>query len=107
MISKHCLNETPSREFFPGFHGKMFHTESMTLAYWHIDADSKIHLHSHPHEQVVNMISGTFYLELDGKPFTLTSGDVLIIPRNLPHQGHAVTDCQILDIFQPVREDYR
>ena len=90
----------------PGFNGKFVHTDNMTLAYWDITAGAKLPEHSHHHEQVVNVLSGEFVLTLDGAPTHLKAGDVLVIPRNASHRGEAITDCQILDVFQPVREDY-
>ena len=37
----------------------------------------------------------------------LTPGTVALIPSGVRHSGRAVTDCQLLDVFHPVREDYR
>ena len=34
-------------------------------------------------------------------------GLVGTVPSNARHSGRALTDCRILDAFQPVREDYR
>jgi quercetin dioxygenase-like cupin family protein len=36
----------------------------------------------------------------------LTAGQVLIIPSNVVHSGQALTPCKVLDVFNPVREDY-
>ena len=101
------LDTVEEREIAPGFHGKMIHSESMTMAYWRIEKDSRLPEHSHPHEQVVNMLSGQFELILDGTSHHLTSGDVLVIPSNVPHSGFATGDAQILDVFSPPRDDYR
>jgi hypothetical protein len=29
------------------------------------------------------------------------------VPPNVTHSGHAVTECRIIDVFHPVRDDYR
>jgi len=63
--------------------------------------------HAHHHEQVVNMLEGEFELVVDGTPHRLKPGDVLAIPGNAPHSGRAITRCRILDVFWPIREDYR
>lgn len=96
-----------SREIMPGYHGRLVHTERTTHAYWEIDEGAPVPEHHHPHEQVVNMLDGTFELVVDGTPHRLEAGDVLVIPPDVPHSGHAVTACRILDVFAPVREEYR
>ena len=32
---------------------------------------------------------------------------VLVIPGDVPHSGRSHTHCKILDVFSPVREEYR
>ena len=91
----------------PGFRGRFIHSEHTTHAYWDIDAEAVLPEHSHPHEQIVNVLEGTFELILDGEPHVLDAGDVLVIPGGVPHAGRAHTACRILDVFSPVREDYR
>jgi quercetin dioxygenase-like cupin family protein len=104
---KYCLEVIPVREVFPGFRGQFLHSENMTLAYWSIDADSILPAHSHHHEQVVNMLEGELELVADGIAHTLRAGDVFMIPGNVVHSGRALTSCKVLDVFSPVREDYR
>jgi quercetin dioxygenase-like cupin family protein len=104
---KSNLKNIARREFLPGFHGKMIHTDRMTLAYWDIKADSSLPKHHHHHEQVVNMLEGEFEITLNGIPHHLYPGDILPIPSNVPHSGRAITDCKILDVFTPAREDYQ
>jgi len=35
----------------------------------------------------------------------LESGVVAVIPPDAKHYGRAITDCLIIDIFYPIRED--
>ncbi|MFT5302323.1 MAG: quercetin dioxygenase-like cupin family protein [Mariniblastus sp.] len=101
------LADVDVQEILPGFAARFVHSESMTFAYWTIQDSAELPLHSHHHEQVVNLLEGEFELTLSGVPHHLRTGDVLIIPRNAPHSGRAITACKILDVFEPVREDYR
>jgi quercetin dioxygenase-like cupin family protein len=96
-----------ARDIRPGYHGRFVHTEHTTHAYWEIDAGSPLEEHAHPHEQIVNLLEGSYELIMNGQSHLLGPGDVLVIPGDVPHAGLAHTDCRILDVFSPVREDYR
>ena len=101
------LQKVKPREVFPGFFGRFIHTETMTFAYWEIVKGSTVPIHSHMHEQVVNMLEGKFELIIDGNPTVLSPGMVAAIPSHSVHSGTALTSCKILDVFFPVREDYK
>ena len=101
------LADTNELEPVPGCKVRFVHSDHMTLAYWNIAAGAGVPEHSHPHEQIVNVLEGEFELVLAGKPYVLSPGRVLVIPSDVPHSGRATTDCRILDAFHPVREDYR
>ena len=101
------LADLEEREMIPGYRARFVHTEHMTLAYWTIRAGSPLPEHSHPHEQVVNLLEGEFEFNLAGEIQRLSPGMVVVITSNLPHSGKAITDCRILDVFYPVRDDYR
>lgn len=101
------LDKINAKEVVPGFKVKVVHSEHMTLTYWDIKAGSSLPEHSHPNEQVTNMIEGEFELTIDGESKILKPNSVVIIPSNANHSGTAVTDCRIIDVFYPIREDYR
>jgi len=104
---KLTLTDIPTFEITRGFTARMFHTEGMTVAYVDVEAGAELPEHAHFHEQVSNMLEGEFEFVLGGEKMTLRPGDCLVIPSNVPHSGRALTACRILDVFQPVREDFR
>jgi quercetin dioxygenase-like cupin family protein len=101
------LDHCESREVIPGYNAVFLHSENLTLAYWTITAGAEMPEHSHEHEQIANLLEGEFELEVDGEKQFLRPGMVALIPSEAPHSGRAVSDCRILDVFHPVREDYR
>ncbi len=105
-MAQHKLSDIEVQEIFPGFKGKMIHSDKMTLAYWNIDNGCILPLHSHPHEQVVNMLEGKLEMTIGNETMVLEKGDCYVIPSNVEHEGKALTDCYVLDVFSPVREDY-
>ena len=101
------LDQVNAKEIVPGFRAAFVHTESMTFAYWTIEAGSTLPEHQHMHEQVSNVIEGEFDLTLEGETKRLDTGTIAVIPSNAAHGGTAITDCRVLDVFYPVREEYK
>jgi len=101
------LKDTNQKEIVPGFSAKFVHSENMTFAYWDIEAGSELPEHSHPHEQVLTVIKGKLVLTIEGKTQILEPGSVAVIPANAKHSGKAITECRCIDVFYPVREDFR
>lgn len=97
----------PEREVVPGYRARFLHGEGMTVAYWTVKAGATLPEHSHVHEQIAHVLSGEFELVVAGEPRILTPGTVALVPSGVRHSGRAVTDCELLDVFHPVREDYR
>jgi quercetin dioxygenase-like cupin family protein len=62
--------------------------------------------HSHPHEQLVYIVSGHLSFQHPGGVFDAKAGDSFLVPGNVEHQASAVEDSEVLDIFTPYREDY-
>jgi quercetin dioxygenase-like cupin family protein len=62
--------------------------------------------HSHHNEQVTYVFEGALQFTIDGKTITVGPGEVLCIPRNMPHEALALVDTVELDIFNPPRADW-
>ncbi len=61
--------------------------------------------HSHPHEQIGYIVSGSFELELNGHKEILKAGDTYYVPPNTEHGVVALEDSVVFDAFTPHRED--
>jgi quercetin dioxygenase-like cupin family protein len=101
------LNQIADREVVLGFHGKFVHSEQVTVAFWDIEAGATLPEHSHVHEQITSVLSGRFELTVQGETRILDPGHVAVIPSHAVHGGRALTVCRIIDVFEPVRDDYR
>ena len=64
--------------------------------------------HSHPHEQMGMLLEGELTFIIGGERHTLTPGDMWRIPGNVEHSAiGGDTPVKALDVFHPIREDYR
>jgi quercetin dioxygenase-like cupin family protein len=80
----------------------------MMMSLVDIEPHAVVEEHSHPHEQVGMVLEGQAVFIVGGEAKTLRAGDMYRIPGNVPHKviGQE-TPLKALDIFYPVREDYR
>ncbi len=106
MIDQRILDIEP-REIVKGYKARFLHTDTMTIAFWEVEPGSELPMHNHIHEQVSQILEGEFEMTIGGVTKIHKPGSVLVIPSNVPHCGKAITACKILDIFNPVREDYK
>jgi len=101
------LAKSKTREPMPGFRGRFVHSEHMSFVHWTLEAGTPLPEHAHPHEQVASFLEGEFELTIGGETRVLGPGTMAIIPSHALHSGRALTACRIIDVFYPIREDYR
>lgn len=69
---------------------------------------SVVPLHSHPHEQLGLVLRGMQALVVDGVAHELGPMEGYVLPGGVEHSAYCGPDgALVLDVFQPVREDYR
>jgi quercetin dioxygenase-like cupin family protein len=64
-------------------------------------------MHKHPHEQTGYLVSGHIILTIDGTPHDMRPGDGWCIPGNIEHGAEIIEDSVAIEVFSPVREDYK
>ena len=101
------LDELPELQISEGILGRAVTAGSVTVFYAHLAAGALLPEHSHHNEQVVNVVEGELELTVDGTTYNLVPGKVMVLPPNTVHSGRALSDCRVLDVFHPVREDFR
>lgn len=103
----HRFNDITTKEIAPGFFSKLIHTETNTINFIAVKAGCSVPRHRHINEQCSFAIEGKFELTVNYIPQILEPGLFAIIPPNVWHSGIAITDCKLIDIFSPAREDYK
>lgn len=102
------LASLPVKEIFGGtIRGYYAHLDKMTVGEVVLQANTTVPMHNHPHEQVTYVIEGRFEFTVGTETRILEPGVAALIPGGVMHGGKTLTDCRVLDIFVPVREEYR
>lgn len=101
------LKDVDNREIVPGSSTKFIHSEKMTFSYWDFEAGVVVPNHTHPHEQINMVVDGEIEMTVGTETKHLKAGCVTVIPANVEHMVKTLTPCHLIDIFSPVREEYR
>ena len=101
------LKDIVAKQVVKGINGHYVHGSDMTFGLIEIDKGSDLAEHKHVHEQITYMLEGQLDMMIGGVAYSLTPGMIHVIPSNTPHSAKAITDCKLIDVFSPVREDYR
>ena len=99
------LKETPVR---PGVARKVFSGDGATLAWTTLEPGHQPNPHSHPHEQIVYIVSGQVRFVVGDEEALIGPGDMLVVPPNVEHWAETVGDEPVVDlsIFSPRRDEY-
>ncbi|MDF3071254.1 MAG: hypothetical protein K0R38_6855 [Polyangiaceae bacterium] len=80
---------------------------ALMLVEHHMQAGWVGTLHSHPHEQLVYVISGRLSVRCGAaEPFEVGPGGSFVVSGGVEHQATASEPAHVLDVFTPAREDY-
>jgi len=93
-------------ERLPGWHGRYFHSPSMTFAHYEFTRGASIHEHFHPQEEVYEVTEGELEVTIDGFTQVARAGLVAIVPGNARHSVKALTDGKAIIIDHPLRREF-
>jgi quercetin dioxygenase-like cupin family protein len=93
-------------ERLPGWYGRYFHSASMTFAHYDFKRGASIHEHSHPEEEVYEVIEGELEMTIDGATQIARVGLVAIVPSDARHSVKALTDGRAIIVDYPARPEF-
>jgi quercetin dioxygenase-like cupin family protein len=62
--------------------------------------------HSHPHEQLVYVVTGHIRGKVGAQTFEAREGDSFVVVGGMEHEVTALADSVIVDVFTPARDEY-
>jgi len=83
--------------------------ERMTVARIYFQDGFVVPQHSHEHEQITQVISGTLRFSFGkdrSEVIDVGPGGVVVIPSNLPHEALCIGEVEEMDMWSPRRDDW-
>jgi len=77
-------------------HGPCVEGDRMIVGLMRMTAGTGAEPHSHPNEQWIYILEGTFRATIGGKQIDAKAGSVLYIPANMVHAGKATADGDVV-----------
>jgi quercetin dioxygenase-like cupin family protein len=109
MIEKLNWATVPTEDVNPLMARKIISGEKLMIARMKFKDGFLVPQHSHMHEQITQVLSGTIRFWFGKKKevmMDLFAGDVVVIPSDLPHEALMMGDVEEIDTWAPPRQDW-
>jgi len=77
-------------------HGPCVEGDRMIVGLMRMNAGTGADPHSHPNEQWIYVLEGTFRATIDGKQIDVKPGSVVYVPANIIHAGRATPEADVV-----------
>jgi quercetin dioxygenase-like cupin family protein len=102
------FDEVPAFALTDGVAARPLFGEGAMVNVIEFEAGATVAAHSHPHEQLGIVLRGMQALVIDGVAHELGPMEGYAIPGHVEHSAYCGPEgATVIDIFCPVREDYR
>jgi quercetin dioxygenase-like cupin family protein len=108
-VQLHRWDDIPLEKVTDVIDRKIINGERMMLTHVYLKKGSVVPMHQHDNEQLTYILDGALKFWIgteDAEPFVVRSGEVLVIPSQVPHKAEALEDTLDVDVFCPPRQDW-
>lgn len=99
-------SEEPVEQLSNSIGRQTLNTKRMTLARITLRRGAVVPRHEHPNEQIATVLEGRLRFAVGDEERTVSAGESVALPANVPHEVEALEDSLVLDVFSPLREDW-
>jgi len=93
---------------FKGIYRKtLAYNSNIMLCHFFLEKNAEVPLHNHKEHQVGFVIKGRLKFFTENREFIAREGDSYIFDSNVKHGAIILEDSEVIDIFNPAREDYK
>ncbi len=108
-VQLHRWDDIPLEKVTDVIDRKIINGERMMLTHVYLKKGSVVPMHHHDNEQLTYILDGALKFWIgteDAEPLIVRSGEVLVIPSEVPHKAEALEDTLDVDVFCPPRQDW-
>ncbi len=102
----HAWSDMEWENVTDGISRKIITGEKEMIAHIRLAKGAIVPEHSHVSEQISYVLQGSMEFTIAGRRLVVSSGEVLVIPPNVPHMAVALEDTLAVDVFSPIRQDW-
>lgn len=107
-MNHYVIDDIAPRVPGPGVEMRIIHGDRMTMVFFRLQPGSGIPEHAHPHEQMGTVLTGTVELNVAGEKQIVGPGEAYHIPSQVVHSGRCGDSAaEVIEVFSPVREDFK
>ncbi|MFX0018375.1 MAG: cupin domain-containing protein [Promethearchaeota archaeon] len=83
------------------------YSEDLMLCHFFLQKGSEIPIHSHKEHQIGYIIRGKLKFFTENDDFVAGEGDSYLFNSNEKHGAIILEDSEVIDVFNPSRDDYK
>jgi quercetin dioxygenase-like cupin family protein len=89
------------------FRRTLIYNKFLMLCHFILERDAKIPIHCHKQHQIGYIIKGKIKFLTENGDFIAKEGDSYVFNSNENHGALILEDAEVIDIFNPSRDDYK
>ena len=107
---KHTINKEkvhPIKALEGVFRRTLIYNDALMLCHFTLEKNAEIPMHSHKEHQIGYLIKGKIKFLTEKHDFIAKEGDSYVFDSKEKHGALILEDSEVIDVFNPSREDYK
>ena len=89
------------------FRRTLLYNDSLMLCHFTLEENAEVPIHSHKEHQIGYVIKGKLKFITENGEFIVKEGDSYVFDSNEKHGATILETAEVIDVFNPCREDYK
>ena len=100
-------NVQPIKALEGVFRRTLIYNDALMLCHFSLEKNAEIPMHSHIEQQIGYLVKGKIKFLTENGEFIAKEGDSYVFGSNEKHGALILEDSEVIDVFNPSRDDYK